>query len=98
MTSRGTTVGATTAKALAEAKQTLSSMEMEDRLETVKMCRVDKMYDASKKRITFNISDGALRKTIISALNQTGAVHKQGRALASFMEREMQDWLEKLVR
>ena len=96
LTSRGTTVGAATAKALADAKQTLGSMEMEDRLETVKMCRVDKMYDATKKRITFNISDGALRKTIISALNQTGAVHKQ--APASFMEREMQDWLEKLVK
>ena len=86
MTSRGTTVGATTANALAEAKQTLGGMEMED---TVKMCRVDNVSDATKKRITSNISDGALRKTIISALNQTGAVHKQGRAPASFMEREM---------
>ena len=47
------------------------------------------------KRITALISvDAGVRKEVAPALEETGATRKSGRAPRTFMERELQSWLD----
>ena len=61
------------------------------------MCRVDKMYDVKKVRITVVVRKEAMRQVLIQACVQVGMERKQGRAPASFMERELQAFLEGML-
>ena len=61
------------------------------------MCRVDKTYDKDQKRITFVLRDEQWRLTVIGACVQVGMSRKHGKAPASFLERELQEYLSNVV-
>ena len=70
--------------------------------ETIKFCRINKVYDSSKFRLTMAFSPTAeamtARQIIMTALHkQQEFEHKQGRPPPSFMERELADWLQALL-
>ena len=70
--------------------------------ETIKFCRISKVYDSSKYRLTMAFSPTAeamaARQAVMSALhNMKDFEHKQGRPPPSFMERELADWLQALL-
>eukprot|EP00959_Pyramimonas_sp_CCMP1952_P170808 3569256-Pyramimonas_sp.AAC.1 len=58
----------------------------------IRLTKVDRCFDQDKRRITLCLQE--YRKEVIGALQQLGAELKSGRAPASHMERELQEWLE----
>ena len=92
---RGAAVGQKTLGELQQCKTTWDGVSAEEMAETVRFCRQDKMYDPKHKRITFSLTDLGTRQTVIAAMRQVGEV-KAGRAPPGHMEREAQEWLEKL--
>eukprot|EP00959_Pyramimonas_sp_CCMP1952_P319580 6686964-Pyramimonas_sp.AAC.1 len=66
-------------------------------METMRMCRLDKTHDKGKKRISFVLRDERWRQTVIARCVQAGVERKQGKAPASFMERELQEYVAQLV-
>ena len=94
---RGQVVGAMTAKKLKEYMTELEGMDIEQRCEAVKFCRLDKMYNQELRRITFCCSNGEARAAVLKAFDEVGAERKQGKAPASYMERELQEWVEALI-
>ncbi len=75
----------------------LDAHGVEDKMEMIRMCRLDKTYDKDKKRITFVLRDERWRQTAIACCVQAGMERKQGKAPASFMERELQEYVVQLV-
>ena len=65
--------------------------------ELIQFCRLDRMYAADHKRLTFAARTSDLRGALGSSLTQLGAERRFGRAPPSFMERELQQWLEALT-
>ena len=59
---------------------------------------MSKCYNQGQKRITLCLAPewGEFRKALTGALVQAKFVKRQGRAPATFMERELQEWLEGL--
>ena len=55
------------------------------------------MYQEGKKRLTVSIRETELRKAISRALLEGGADRRYGRAPPTFMERELQQWVETLT-
>ena len=72
-------------------------MSNEDKGEAFLFCRLDRTYSADTKRITLSVRDSEWRTTINKAMEEAGWKRKYGRAPASFMEREMQQWVEELL-
>ena len=64
----------------------------------VRFCRLDKTYKAYIKRITLNIVSPEKRFFVLEALGQTEAERKYGRAPPTAMERELQTFLEDLLK
>ena len=62
--------------------------------ELVQFCRLDRTYAADKRRLTLAVRISELREALAGALTQLGAERRFGRAPPSFMERELQQWLE----
>ena len=69
-------------------------MDLSTNCETIQFCRLDKMYRADSKRITLATRNAEWRATISKAMENVGWTRKFGRAPASFMERDVQQWLE----
>ena len=86
-----------TAKKLKEYMSELEAMDIEQRCEAVKFCRLDKMYNQELRRITFCCVDPGARQAVLKAFDEAGAERKQGKAPASYMERELQEWVEALI-
>ena len=61
-----------------------------------RLCRQCKCWDKTKKRLVFSITDSEIRTSLKDALKNLDFVYKLGRAPASFMERELADWLQYL--
>ena len=72
-------------------------MTNEEKGEAFMFCRVDRTYNGETKRITMAIRDQDWRKTINKAMEERKWDRKYGRAPASFMERDMQQWVETLL-
>ena len=87
---RGNTVGTRTA----QGPSTLSNQICEE----VRFCRRDKTYKADIKRITLNIVSPKKRLLVLEAPGQTEAERKYGRAPPTAMERELQVFLEDLLK
>ena len=77
--------------------ETLREMPIAERCEVVRYCRVDKMYNQDKKRLTLCIERTPVRLQMLQALELAGAEKKQGRAPKNHMVNELQDWLEALL-
>ena len=85
-------VGEANSRKLKEWQEEWKGMPTEARYEVCRHCRVDKMYAATKKRLTIFVqhpSSEALQK----ALLQLGAEKKMGPQPAGYMERELQEYL-----
>ena len=86
---------------LVEYNNYYTAASTEQRAEKVRFCRIDKMFDKEKKRITFALAidnDGQVaRKLVLSALKEIGSTMKHGRAPRTNMERELQGWLDELL-
>ena len=94
---KGEAVGSRNAGVLKDHNDVLEGMTMVEKLELVRICRLDKTYQEGFKRVSITLyGNEALRLAIIGALEQSGATRKQGKAPASFMERGIQMWLEAL--
>ena len=72
-------------------------MTNEAKGEAFMFCRLDRTYSGDTKRITLAVRDPEWRQTINKAMDELGWVRKYGRAPASFMERDMQQWVETLL-
>eukprot|EP00959_Pyramimonas_sp_CCMP1952_P240519 5026494-Pyramimonas_sp.AAC.1 len=64
----------------------------EQKSELVLFCKVDRMYEKEKKRLTLAVRGPQFRTHLMEALKTTGAKRKYGRAPATHMERELQEW------
>ncbi|CAK0815414.1 unnamed protein product [Prorocentrum cordatum] len=60
-------------------------------MDIIRFTKMDRCHDQGKRRITLCV--GEYRKELIGALQQLGAELKPGRAPASHMESELQEWL-----
>ena len=74
-----------------------TEMDLAARYEVCRHCRVDKMYAATKKRLTIFVQHQAA-EALQKALLQLGAEKKMGPQPAGYMERELQDFLKNLVK
>ena len=94
---KGEAVGSRNAATLKEHNEALEGMTMVEKLEIIRICRLDKTYQDGFKRVSITIyGNEPLRLAILGAFEQSGATRKQGKAPASFMERDIQMWLEAL--
>ncbi|CAK0905960.1 unnamed protein product [Prorocentrum cordatum] len=89
---RQQSIGKVNFEKLTEFKARLQSLDYEEKMDITRFTKVDRCYDQGKRRITLCLQEG--RKEVIGALQQLGAELKSGRAPASHMERELQEWLE----
>ncbi|CAK0905958.1 unnamed protein product, partial [Prorocentrum cordatum] len=62
----------------------------EQKSELVLFCKVDRMYEKEKKRLTLAVREPLFRGYLMQALKTTSAKRKYGRAPATHMERELQ--------
>ena len=63
----------------------------------VLFCKVDRMYEKDKKRLTLAVRDPQFRIYLTTSMQTTNAKRKYGRAPATHMERELQEWVEHLL-
>ena len=96
---RGEGIGTRNLEQLKEGMEAYDGEEMEDALEYIKMCRVEKTYLEGTRRLTFCIRGKKdLKRAVIAALGQTErSERKMGRPPPSFMERDLQGWLESMT-
>ena len=73
------------------------AMTVTKRAEMCKVCRTDKMWRADSRRLSLCIADGEALQELVAALVAIGATRKQGRAPATYMERELQEYVEALA-
>ena len=95
---RGGLSGETAAK-LKEHYERYDRMSEREKNEVVRFFRVQKMYDETRKRLIYSAGqDGLeLRKEVLEALAATGWDIRTGNVSATFMDRELQKWLEALM-
>jgi hypothetical protein len=94
---RGESLGAKNLKDLQALKDDYDLLELEQRGEAVRFCRVDKMWRQDMKRLSISVSEPRVAKVVAAALVQAGALRKQGRGPSTFMERELQEFMEALA-
>ena len=63
-----------------------------------RFCRLDKTYKADIKRVTLNIVSPEKRLLVLEELSQTESERKCGRAPPTAKERELQVFLEDLLK
>ena len=78
----------------------MEAAQWEEVAEQVRMFRLSKVYDKEKRRLTMSFAPtlAEQRKAVKGALDQLNWECKQGRAPPSHMERELQAFLEELVK
>ena len=72
-------------------------IELSGKADVIRFCRLDTMYNQDLRRITFAVVDTDVRNTVVKAMQETQAERKYGRAPRTWMEREMQEWVQHLV-
>ena len=92
---RKETVGARNAKMLKDFETKLMTKDIEEKADLIKYCRVDRLYRCDQRKLMMCVQDEAI-SAVVSALVQLGGVRKQGRAPASWLERELQLYLQSL--
>ena len=92
----GEKIGANNFKTLKETQEKWTAMTPEELNQEVRMCRQCKCWDKEKKRLVYSIVAVETRMAVKEALKNLGFAYKIGRAPASFMERELADWLQYL--
>lgn len=85
------------AERLQELHLKLEPLTVPQTCELVQYCRVDKVYDESKRRITLCIERTQARPQFLAALEKLGGDRRFGRAPRTHMARELQMWLEALL-
>lgn len=90
-------ITAEAAKALKEYADKLAQQTVTLLHDECRFCRVDKVYNPQLKRITLSVEATGMRRAVVTALTDVGGAVKQGRAPASYMERELQEWLEAVL-
>ena len=100
---RGDSIGARTKTNLQAHWEELDNMDTEDKAEIIRVCRLDRVYAEGKRRLTFYLAEEhdpdkePIRKSINTAMGQVpGTIRKVGKSPATFMERDLQQWLEVL--
>jgi len=78
--------------------RTFADLPPEDKAEMVRVCRLDRTFRSDRKKILLHVERTPARVSLLGALRQTGAEHRQGRAPRSNLERELQEWLEAFSR
>ena len=91
---RGESVGQKNLSDLQQQEQAFEALDETDKLEVIRVCRVDRTYHSTTKRLTLQVERSPCRGPLIQCLKQTSAIHKQGRAPASGLERDLQQWLQ----
>jgi len=76
---------------------TYSDYTVKQKCELVRMCRVDRTFDSKTKRITMMLALPEARQVVIEAWDEVKITRKFGAAPATFLEREIQLWLEALM-
>ena len=71
-------------------------MKVEDRATMIRVCRTDKMWRADQRRLTLFLADQQISQLVVECLVQLGNTRKQGRAPATYLERELQEFVEAL--
>ena len=93
--SEGEAVGKHNLKELTVFLAEYEARSVAERNQWVRFFKVDKMYKAEYKRVSFSIQH-RVSEALVSAAVQAGGVRKVGRAPATFLERELQEFLEAL--
>ena len=93
-------VGGKNIAILTEWKKQLEVAQWEEVAEQVRMFRVSKVYDKEKRWLTMSFEPtlAEQRKAVKGALDQLEWECKHGRAPPSHMERELQAFLEELIK
>ena len=95
---RGNAVGARTAQGIAACWARLEPLSPMQICDEVRFCRLHKTYKADIKRVTLNIVSPEKRLLVLEALSQTESERKYGRAPPTALERELQAFLEDLLK
>ena len=74
---------------------TYLAKDTEEKTEVVKMCRMENLYRCDQRKLVMYMQDGVV-KAVVSALIQLAGTRKRGHAPASWLERELQLYLESL--
>ena len=93
-------VGAKNCQVVEAWGKELEELPWEEVAEKVKLFKLSKVYDKDKRRLTacFSPELGEQRRAFVSCLDQLGWERKHGKAPPSHMERELQAFLEALVK
>ena len=98
----GESVGQATAKQITELHSRMTALPWQEVAETVQFCRLSKTYKADTMRITLSFApsaDGlALKALVARALQEKEWERRFGRAPRSHLERELQGFLERLLK
>ena len=96
VTTRGESIGAANLTILKEHLEDLERWEPEEKGDAILHCRMDTTFLEGKRRLTWALSPdfSGVKKAMISALCQTSALRKQGKGPPTFMQRDLQQWLE----
>ena len=81
---------------LQKVYESYEGMSIAERANLFRVCRTDNMWKSSQRRLSLFLADSSISNLLVACLQQTGAVRKQGRAPASFLERELQEFAEAL--
>ena len=100
LSAHGESIGTATAQVIKEHITEYDDADLVEKGEMIRFCRLSKLYDQSKRRFTMCWGPGqeAVRRAVLKAMVEKGWERKQGRAPPSFMERELQAWLEVLLK
>ena len=88
-----TTMGKQLFSSLTDFKQEFDNMDIYSRSRVVRLFKIDKMYQQDQRRVSMCIF-GDIAKDIVEVTQLCTATLKIGRAPATFMERELQEFLE----
>ena len=80
-----------------KAAKEWESMDTVDRLELVKVAKLEKCYQQTSSRVVLCFPNHPQRKEIINGMVQAGGSWKQGRPPKGAMERALEDWLGELL-
>ena len=96
----GSEIGSKNLKVLQEWQTKLTDMSWQEVAEVVKVFKLSKVYDKEQRRITLCLTPDCQeeRKAVVGSLGQLGWTRKHGKAPPSHMERELQGFLDELLK
>jgi hypothetical protein len=89
-------IGATNFEVISKYRLELKDMTTQEACDAIRMCRQFKCYKKEDRRLAFEITGTKIRKEIISAITQLGGKLKLGRDPATYLERDLAEWLQLL--